>query len=103
MSNSDINLDGAEISVLKALGMGGGETSGEDLLKRIQGLEPAEIIDTLKGLISMGYVDADKEAFYSLEEMGPILFMVNTGYSKDLREAMDPTPEGPKSKRVRRE
>lgn len=103
MSSGDINLDGAEISVLKAIGVGGGEVSGADLAKRVQGLEGAELIDTLKGLLSMGYVDADKTAFYSLEEMGPILFHVNSGYSKDLKDAMDPKPQAPKSRRVRRE
>jgi len=103
MSSGDINLDGAEISLLKALGIGGGEISGEDLMKRVQGLEAAELIDTLKGLIAMGYVDADKDAFYSLEEMGPIHFMVNSGYAKDLKEAIDPKPQAPKSRRVRRE
>jgi hypothetical protein len=103
MSSSDINLDGGEISVLKALGLGGGGITGEDLAKRVQDLEPAELIDTLKGLIAMGYVDADKDAFYSLEEMGAIHFMVNSGYSKDLKDAIDPKPQAPKSRRVRRE
>jgi hypothetical protein len=103
MSSGDINLDGAEISVLKALGLGSGGITGEDLLKRVQDLEAAELIDTLKGLMAMGYVDADKDAFYKAEEMGPIHFMVNSGYSKDLKDALDPKPQAPKSRRVRRE
>lgn len=103
MGSQDINLDGAEISVIKALGLGSSEVSGEDLIKRVQGLEAAELIDTLKGLMAMGYVDADKTAFYSLEEMEPILFQVNSGYAKDLKEAIDPKPQAPKSRRVRRE
>lgn len=103
MGSNDLNLDGAEISVLKALGLGGGEVSGVDLMKRVQDLEPAELIDTLKGLISQGFVDADKTGFYSTEEIGPLHFMVNSGYSKDLKDALNPRPEGPKSRRVRRE
>jgi len=103
MSSNDFNLDGAEISVLKALGLGGGEVSGEDLLKRVQDLEPAELIDALKGLISQGFVDVDKDGFYSVEDMGPLHFMVNSGYSKDLKDALNPKPEAPKSRRVRRE
>jgi hypothetical protein len=103
MAGNDLNLDGAEISVLKALGLGSGGITGEDLVKRVQGLEPAELIDTLKGLISQGFVDADKDAFYSLEELGAIHFMVNSGYTKDIKDALDPRPEAPKSRRVRRE
>lgn len=103
MAGNDLNLDGAEISVLKALGLGSGGITGEDLVKRVQDLEPAELIDTLKGLIGQGFVDADKDAFYSLEELGPIHFMVNSGYTKDIKEALDPRPEAPKSRRVRRE
>jgi hypothetical protein len=103
MGNRDLNLDGAEISVLKALGLGSSETSGADLIKRVQDLEPPELIDTLKGLIAQGFVDADKSGFYSLEDMEPILFMVNSGYTKDLKDALNPKPEAPKSRRVRRE
>jgi len=103
MAGNDFNLDGAEISVLKALGLGGGEVSGEDLIKRVQDLEPAELIDALKGLIGQGFVDVDKDGFYSAEDMGPLHFMVNSGYSKDLKDALNPKPEAPKSRRVRRE
>lgn len=103
MAGNDLNLDGAEISVLKALGLGSGGITGEDLVKRVQDLEPAELIDTLKGLIAQGFVDADKDAFYSLEELGAIHFMVNSGYTKDIKDALDPRPEAPKSRRVRRE
>jgi hypothetical protein len=38
-----------------------------------------------------------------MEEMRKATFRVNSGYSKELREALDPRPEKPKSKRVRRE
>jgi hypothetical protein len=105
MSGREINLDGGEISVIKALGVGSGEMNGEDLMSRLGGdLVPAEIIDTLKGLITMGYVESDKNAFYSEEDLKSIHFRVNSGYSKDLREALSPQQIKPKkSKRVRRE
>src|SRR5690242_18832122 len=104
MSGREINLDGGEISVIKALGVGSGEMTGEDLINRIGGdLVPAELIDTLKGLMMLGYVDADKNAFYNLDEFKAIHFRVNSGYSKDLREALNPQPQQKKSKRVRRE
>lgn len=104
MSSRDINLDGGEISVLKALGSSSTETMGRDLLEKVAiDLAPAEVIDTIKGLMAMGYVDADKNGFYSVEDLEPIYFRINSGYAKDLKDAMNPQPEKPKSKRVRRE
>lgn len=105
MSGRDINLDGGEISVLKALGVGSGEMNGKDLMMRLGGdLVPAELIETLKGLMAVGYVEADKHAFYKAEDLENIHFQVNSGYSKDLKEALNPQPQKPrKSKRVRRE
>lgn len=99
----DIQLDGAEISVLKAIGIGGGEVDGETLLQRCKGLDASALIDTLKGLIDVGYVDSDASSFYSAPEVEKASFRVNSGWAKDLSEAVDPTDEPKKSKRVRRE
>ncbi len=62
-----------------------------------------ELIDTVRGLIQQGYVDADSNSFYNKEEMEDVNFRVNSGYSKDLKDALDPRPDVKKSKRVRRE
>ncbi len=105
MSGREIHLDGGEISVIKALGVGSGEMNGEDLMTRLGGeLVPAELMDTLKGLMALGYVEADKSSFYNTDEFKNVHFRVNSGYSKDLREALSPQQGKPKkSKRVRRE
>jgi hypothetical protein len=104
MSDREINLDGGEVSILKALGVGSGEMSGEDLLTKLgNDLAPAELIDTIKGLMTVGYVEADKNAFYDLEDLKEVHFRVNSGYTKELREALDPRPKQAKSRRVRRE
>ena len=58
----EINLDGGEISIIKAMGMHGTEVSGEELLGKLPGIVPAELIDTLKGLILVGYVEADRRS-----------------------------------------
>jgi hypothetical protein len=99
----DIQLDGAEISIIKAIGIGGGDIDGTTLIERCDDLEPNELIDTLRGLIDQGYVDADTTAFYSTDEMADMPFRVNSGYAKDLKEALDEKPKPKKSKRVRRE
>ena len=99
----EISLDGGEITVLKALGLGGSEVDGETLLERVAPMEADEVIDTLKGLVMLGYVSADNSTFHALEEMKRMNFRVNSGYSKDLKEALDPKPNRGKSRRVRRE
>jgi hypothetical protein len=98
----DINLDGSEVTIIKALGFGGGEISGESLLQKIPELQFADLVDTLRGLVSMGYVNADKGSFQAEEEFKKVNFHVNSGYSRDLRDALDPRPQT-KSRRVRRE
>ncbi|HEX8295159.1 MAG TPA: hypothetical protein VF593_02585 [Chthoniobacteraceae bacterium] len=103
MSGRELNLDGAETSVIKAIGLSGSEISGEDLISRCSDIMSAELVDTLKGLMMVGYVVADRANFHSIEEIKPIGFRVNSGYTKDLREALDPQRAKPKSKRVRRE
>ena len=104
MSGREINLDGGEVSIIKALGLSSGEMLGEDLIEKVAvDLTAAEVIDTIKGLMSLGYVDADKSGFYSVEDLKGIYFRVNSGYAKDLKDALDPQPQQRKSKRVRRE
>ena len=99
----DIQLDGSEISIIKAIGIGGGDIDGTTLLDRCDDLELNELIDTLHGLIDQGYVDADTTAFYNKDELADMQFRVNSGYAKDLKEAVDEKPKPKKSKRVRRE
>ena len=103
MSDRELNLDGGETSVIKAIGLSGSEVSGEELIARCPELESAELIDTLKSLIMLGYVVSDANSFHSLDELKRNSFHVNSGYSKELRESMNPQQAKPKSKRVRRE
>lgn len=100
----EINLDGGEISVLKAIGFGGTHLSGQQLSEKVPDLGEAELIDTLQGLMMMGYVVSDKQSFRTLEELEHANFHVNSGYSRELRDSLDPNkkPEQ-KSRRVRRE
>ncbi len=105
MGGREIQLDGGEVTIIKALGVGASqEVNGEDLLAKVSSeFVPADLIDTVKDLIMVGYVEADKSSFYNLDEFKSVHFRVNPGYSKDLREALNPQRQKPKSRRVRRE
>lgn len=101
----DIKLDGGEVTVLKAIGFGGGHTDGEALLERVGELDESEFIDTLKGLITCGYVMSDKHSLHNVEDVKRATFYINSGYSRELREALDPKSKSREkpSRRVRRE
>ena len=103
MSERELNLDGGEVSIIKAIGLSGSDVSGDELVKRCPELVPAELMDTLKGLMMLGYVVGDPGSFHDLKDLERNTFHVNSGYSKDLREALNPQQNKPKSKRVRRE
>jgi len=103
MGKKELNLDGGEIAIIKALGLGGSEMRGDDLVSRVPDLDVGELINTLKGLISVGFINADTSSFYEEDDMKSVHFQVNSGYAKDLRDALDPNPERPKSRRMRRE
>ena len=66
-------------------------------------IEIAELMDIMGGLIALGYVDCDFTSISNSEAFKKARFRVNSGYSHDLKEALDPRPEPPKSRRVRRE
>lgn len=103
MAHNEIQLDGSEISIIKAIGLSGGAVDGRTLLDKLPELVPAELCDTLQGLIAMGYVDCDRSSLHSKDELEKANLHVNSGYARDLKEAMDPRPEPRKSRRVRRE
>jgi hypothetical protein len=87
----EINLDGGEKLILKAIGLGGTTISGKQLLSRCEGgMEEAEFVSTIRGLLMMGYILADKQSFHDLHDVEVSEFHVNSGYARDLKEALDP-------------
>ena len=103
MSKDNISLDGSEVSVLKALGFASG-IAGFELKERLPELSPSELADTLRNLMAVGYVEADKTTFTKSEDFDKTHFHVNSGYSKELKDSMNPNQnEKPKSRRMRRE
>jgi hypothetical protein len=86
----EIKFDGGEISILKALGLSGSPMAGKMLLERVGEMEVAELADSLKGLITLGYVLSTKVNLQTEDDINRAAFRVNPSYSRDLRDALRP-------------
>jgi hypothetical protein len=86
----EINLDGGEITLLKKLGLSGSPISGKMLIDRVEGMETAEFLDTLTGLIDQGYILSNKVNVRLIEDAEKAFFRVNSAYARDLRDAVNP-------------
>ncbi|PYK89414.1 MAG: hypothetical protein DME40_10640, partial [Verrucomicrobia bacterium] len=64
-----IQLSGGEITILKAIGLTGTAIAGKFLIDRIEEVEAGELIDTLRGLLAMGYLLATKVNVRTLEDV----------------------------------
>lgn len=98
-----VNLSGSETAVLKALGLSGASMKGEVLKQRVGGFEDAELLDTLQGLMQVGYVTSSREGMRTVKEMENAVFKVNPSYLKILQEAMDPRLRNQSGKKKRRQ
>lgn len=99
---SNINLDGGETSVIRTLGFGGAPITGRDLKSRVGGMGDAELFEILRTLVSVGYVSSNRE-LDRVEDLDRASLFVNPGYAKELKEALDPHPKEPPTRRVRRQ
>jgi hypothetical protein len=86
----EIILDGGEISLLKKIGLSGAPVYGKLLIDKVEGMETAQFLDTLTGLIDQGYVLSNKVNIRLIEDAERASFRVNAAYSKDLRDAVNP-------------
>jgi hypothetical protein len=100
----DIRLDGGEISILKKIGLSGSPLLGKLLIDRIEEMETGEFLDTLIGLLDLGYVLANKVNIRLMEDVEKASFRVNPSYSKDLQDAVNPSRkrERERAERLRR-
>lgn len=98
----EINLSGGEISLLKAMGLSGAPTYGKVLVDHVGDMEPAEFLDELNGLISLGYVLSDKVNLRTMEDVQKSVFRVNASYARDLRNAIQPGRRREQERRRRR-
>ena len=100
----EIKLSGSEITMIKALGLGGAPLFGKLFIDRVKEMESAEFLDTLTGLIMMGYVLSSKINVGKIQEVEYSSFWVNSAYARDLRDALRPSGhrEEERTKRRRR-
>ncbi len=88
---SEITLNGGEISILKTIGLGGSPVAGKQLADKMEDAESAEFLDTLSGLMTQGYVIANKVNIRTMDAVESASFRVNPSFSRDLRGAVYPS------------
>jgi hypothetical protein len=98
---SKINLDGGEITIIRALGLSGTPMSGRDLKGRVGGVSDQNLTETLKTMIVLGYITATPDLDL-VENLDKVTFAVNSGYARELKEALEPEKKE-RPKRARRQ
>jgi hypothetical protein len=100
----EIKLDGGEISILKKIGLGGAPLFGKLLTERIEEMETGEFLDSLAGLIDLGYVLSNKVNIRVIADVEKAFFRVNPTFAKDLQDAVNPSRkrERERQERLRR-
>jgi hypothetical protein len=98
----ELNLSGGEIALLKTMGLSGAPVFGKLLIQRVGDMETAEFLDTLEGLISLGYVVSDKMSLHKIEDVERAVFRVNASYARELRDAIRPGHRREQERRRRR-
>jgi hypothetical protein len=98
----EIQLSGGEITILKAIGLTNTAMGGKFLVDRIEEVEAGEFIDTLRGLMAMGYLLSTKVSIRTLQDVERASFRVNPSYAHDLKDALDPYRRREQEKHRRR-
>ena len=97
---TEIDLDGGEITMLKALGTSGTPMVGKILRRQVSDMGDPEFVETLAGLMDRGYVMSSKVNVMKIEDVPHSFFRTNPSYSRDLRDAMRPGSRRDEKKEV---
>ncbi len=99
----ELNLNGGEITLLKTLGLSGAPIAGKFLVEHMREMEAGEFIDTLEGLLAMGYVLSSKVNVRTMDDVKHGFFRVNPSYAHALRDSIHPSRnrEAPQRRRRR--
>jgi hypothetical protein len=98
----ELNLSGGEITLLKTMGLSGSPIVGKLLIERVGDMEITEFLDSLQGLISLGYVVSNKVSLHTKEDVERAVFRVNASYARELRDAIRPGHRREQERRRRR-
>jgi hypothetical protein len=99
----EINLDGGEISLLKKIGLSGGQMNGKLLVDALEDDEKGEFLETLSGLIDQDYLMSNKVNIRSIEDVERASFRVNPTHAGDLRDAVHPARRRERERQEQRE
>src|SRR2546423_14237883 len=83
----ELTLDGGEITLLKRIGLSGGQIYGRLLVDELEQEEIAPLLETLVGLIEQNYVLKYKVDIRLIEDVEKAFFRVNPAFSVALRDA----------------
>ena len=86
----ELTLDGGEITLLKRIGLSGGQIYGRLLVDDLEAEEIPIFLETLTGLIEQGYVLSNKVNIRLKEDVEKAFFRVNPAFSVALRDATNP-------------
>lgn len=99
---AEITLNGGEITILKTIGLSGGMMPGAQLAERMEESEGAEFLDSLDGLMSLGYVLSNKVNIRTMDAVKSASFRVNPAFARELRDAVYPSRQSRDTGRRRR-
>ena len=87
----EITLSGGEITLLKRIGLSGGQLNGRLMVSELEAEEVGEFLETLVGLIDQGYVLSNKVNIRLIQDVERAFFRANPTYLTELRDAINPS------------
>ena len=87
----ELNLDGGEITLLKRIGLSGGQIYGKLLIAELEKGATAAFLETLINLLDQNYVLTNKVNIRQIEQVETAFFRVNPAFAIALRDAVNPS------------
>lgn len=86
----ELTLDGGEITLLKRIGLSGGQTFGRLLVQDLEQEEIPVFLETLNSLLEQNYILTNKVNLHGIEDVQKAFFRVNPVFALALRDAANP-------------
>src|ERR1700730_2070749 len=87
----ELTLDGGEITLLKRIGLSGGQIYGRLLVDDLEAEEIPPFLETLTGLVEQDYVLTNKVNIRLIEDVEKAFFRINPAFAIALRDAVNPS------------